>query len=281
MAVSKRLRHEVMKRDNYTCRYCRSTENALTIDHVIPVTLGGSDEPGNLVAACKDCNAGKSSTPADAPLIAEVAADALRMARALEIVAEQRAAERKEADAIYRKFKREWRSWYITDWRGDKHYVDLPGDWQRSVDQFLDAGLTLDDLIKMIGVALGGKGRGGWKYFCGCCWNLVRDIQDRATAIVNQQSTPPPLRLSTRWTEGELSRHMSMDDMEFKYVDGLLECEIHNDAAVCARDSLCQVVAAARTREMLEAHAVWRYKRDSKAERINGAAEEAEDDDAA
>lgn len=32
MAVSKRTRFEVLRRDDYTCRYCRSRENALTID---------------------------------------------------------------------------------------------------------------------------------------------------------------------------------------------------------------------------------------------------------
>ncbi len=64
MAVSKRTRFEVLRRDNFTCRYCRSTEGALTIDHVIPVALGGTDDPDNLVAACHDCNAGKGSISA-------------------------------------------------------------------------------------------------------------------------------------------------------------------------------------------------------------------------
>lgn len=34
MAVSKRTRFEVFRRDDYTCRYCRATDNPLTIDHV-------------------------------------------------------------------------------------------------------------------------------------------------------------------------------------------------------------------------------------------------------
>ena len=40
MAVSKRTRFEVLRRDNFTCRYCRSTDNELTVDHVTPVALG-------------------------------------------------------------------------------------------------------------------------------------------------------------------------------------------------------------------------------------------------
>ena len=282
MAVSKRLRYEILKRDNNTCRYCggRAPDVVLTIDHVVPIALGGSDEPGNLVAACKDCNAGKSSTPADAPLIADVADDALRMAKALEIVAEQRAAERKETEAIYRKFKKEWQSWYHTDWRGEKHYADLPGDWKRSIDQFLDAGLDLADLLQMAEVALGGRTGGDWRYFCGCCWNLVRDNRDRAAAIIAERNTQPALRISTRWTAEELSRHISMEGMEFEFVDGLLECEIHDDGP-CEKDTLCKVVAATRTREILESHSVWRFKESLRAERINDAAEEAEDIDAA
>jgi hypothetical protein len=31
MAVSKRTRFEVLRRDNYTCRYCRSAENSLRV----------------------------------------------------------------------------------------------------------------------------------------------------------------------------------------------------------------------------------------------------------
>lgn len=71
MAVSKRTRFEVLRRDNYTCRYCRSTDNALTVDHVTPLTLGGTDELTNLVAACRDCNSGKSSTVLEAEKVAE------------------------------------------------------------------------------------------------------------------------------------------------------------------------------------------------------------------
>lgn len=207
MAVSKRLRFEVLKRDQHTCRYCGGVapDVVLTIDHVVPVTLGGSDEPANLVAACKDCNSGKSSVPADAPLVAGVADDAVRMAKALELVAEQRAAERKEAEAIYRKFKKEWRSWYRTDWQGTKRYVELPGDWQRSIDQFLNAGLTLDDLLQMVGVAMGGKNRDEWKYFCGCCWKLLKEIQERAAAIVHGPAPAlPDKEVVSIWTRDDL-----------------------------------------------------------------------------
>lgn len=75
MAISKRLRFEILRRDNHTCQYCgeKAPDVTLHVDHVKPKTLGGSDGPENLVAACKDCNAGKTSSSLDAPLVAAIA----------------------------------------------------------------------------------------------------------------------------------------------------------------------------------------------------------------
>ncbi|MCZ7413118.1 HNH endonuclease [Streptomyces sp. WMMC897] len=64
MAVSKRLRYEILRRDNHACRYCGATAPSvpLRVDHVVPVALGGEDHPNNLVTSCEPCNNGKSST---------------------------------------------------------------------------------------------------------------------------------------------------------------------------------------------------------------------------
>ena len=60
-AVGNKLRFEVLKRDGFTCVYCGATplKNELKVDHVVPVSKGGDNEPSNLVAACGDCNHGK------------------------------------------------------------------------------------------------------------------------------------------------------------------------------------------------------------------------------
>ncbi len=50
----KKLRLRILQRDGYQCFWCG--EDANTCDHVIPVARGGSDDPDNLVAACKRCN---------------------------------------------------------------------------------------------------------------------------------------------------------------------------------------------------------------------------------
>jgi 5-methylcytosine-specific restriction enzyme A len=41
-----------------TCHYCGKTvgPDALTMDHIIPLSRGGTSERFNIVAACKDCN---------------------------------------------------------------------------------------------------------------------------------------------------------------------------------------------------------------------------------
>lgn len=105
MPVTPRLRFEILKRDNYTCRYCRSKDNELTVDHVIPQALGGADKPENLVAACKDCNSGKTSTNLDDPTVTQVTDAAIaRGKRFREILSAEAASltAAREAAASYR-----------------------------------------------------------------------------------------------------------------------------------------------------------------------------------
>ena len=49
-------RREIFRRDHYTCQYCGNVTTVLTIDHVVPRSLGGKHEWTNLVAACPSCN---------------------------------------------------------------------------------------------------------------------------------------------------------------------------------------------------------------------------------
>jgi 5-methylcytosine-specific restriction endonuclease McrA len=48
-------RREVFKRDHHQCQYCDSTHR-LTLDHVIPLSKGGSHSWDNVVTACEPCN---------------------------------------------------------------------------------------------------------------------------------------------------------------------------------------------------------------------------------
>ena len=60
-------RSRIYSRDYYTCVYCgRSVTDPtvrLSLDHVVPCELGGTNQVGNLVTACISCNSAKRDLP--------------------------------------------------------------------------------------------------------------------------------------------------------------------------------------------------------------------------
>lgn len=62
--ISKKLRFEVFKRDNFTCQYCgrKAPDIILEVDHIKPSSKGGDNSIFNLITSCKDCNRGKRNT---------------------------------------------------------------------------------------------------------------------------------------------------------------------------------------------------------------------------
>ncbi len=61
--LSRKVRFEVFKRDLFTCQYCgrKSPDVVLNVDHIEPVSKGGTNELLNLVTSCFDCNQGKKA----------------------------------------------------------------------------------------------------------------------------------------------------------------------------------------------------------------------------
>lgn len=56
-----RIRRVVLERDEYRCRVPTAVgvpclAYATTVDHITPRARGGTDDLGNLRAACRDCN---------------------------------------------------------------------------------------------------------------------------------------------------------------------------------------------------------------------------------
>lgn len=184
MAISRRLRYEVLRRDSYTCRYCgaKAPEVKITADHVVPVALGGTDEPSNLVAACDDCNGGKTSTTPDAPVVADVSEDALRWARAMAEAANQMRAEFAERQDVYSQFEEWWGGW---TYGFKKEPIPKPDDWRNSVDGFLAAGLPLDVLQWCVNKAMTSKAtpESTWRYMCGIAWRKVNELQESARQL--------------------------------------------------------------------------------------------------
>jgi hypothetical protein len=66
-SLSKKMRFEVFKRDSFKCQYCGkpSPDVVLQVDHIKPVTEGGTNDITNLITSCIDCNQGKGATLLD------------------------------------------------------------------------------------------------------------------------------------------------------------------------------------------------------------------------
>jgi hypothetical protein len=188
MAVSKRLRYEVLRRDNYRCRYCgiAAPDAKLTVDHVLPGTLGGTDEPGNLVSACADCNGGKSASTPDAALVAEVDEKAIRWSQAMQLAIERRTADLAENRAALHRFDQHWRSHTDSD-DGCVRLVHRDGSWRGSVTQFMSNGLDVESILEALDTAMDAPkipDGSRWRYFCGICWRQIEELRKVASAMV-------------------------------------------------------------------------------------------------
>ena len=56
----KKLRQQVLERDGGRCLTCGATTD-LTIDHIVSLARGGSDEIDNLQTLCRSCNSRKNA----------------------------------------------------------------------------------------------------------------------------------------------------------------------------------------------------------------------------
>lgn len=96
--LRKLLRIEVVERDGAYCRYCGDGPfepyysydwkfrlafymGGAEIDHIVPVALGGTNEPDNLVVCCTRCNASKGRGLKALPLRAPAPISVLQRSR--------------------------------------------------------------------------------------------------------------------------------------------------------------------------------------------------------
>lgn len=185
MAVSKKKRFDVFKRDGFACRYCghKPPEAVLEVDHVHPVSKGGNDETTNLITSCFDCNRGKA-----AGLLSEIpptlAGEMERRKEAAEQVKEYNRflkKLRKDEDAAILRIAESWDS---MTWRASGIEVDtrdFSNDCKRSIRTFLRR-LPEMEVVDAIEIAVAKKGFNPevgdtqlWKYFCGICWSKIKE----------------------------------------------------------------------------------------------------------
>lgn len=192
MAVTKRIRFEVLRRDQHRCRYCGADDVKLTVDHVLPVALGGGDDPSNLVAACAPCNAGKSSTSPSADLVSDVRADALRHAELT-----------KQAYAVLVETMGA-RDDYIDEFDAVYGY-GMPDDWRNTIGRWFEMGVPVELVVDAARIANAKtqsfSGTQRFTYFCGIVWNQVR--------LVGEQVAAKDALDAAWWTDAQLNKALA------------------------------------------------------------------------
>lgn len=183
MAIGKRKRFEIFKRDSFMCQYCGRTPPAVVLqcDHIVPVSKGGTDDNTNLATSCADCNLGKSNIPLDAtsrPLMeqAREAREKLRQIKAYNRF-------------LYRAYEWKQHSIKVIGWHwwngltDEKNKYVLGRKRVPSISTFLD---HLDEVTIVEAMDLAqarvpcefDDDEGAWRYFCGICWNKIRAKQE-------------------------------------------------------------------------------------------------------
>lgn len=70
--ISPQLRNDILERNGFTCQLCGAGPGdpdpfnpgrkvRLHVDHIIPISQGGTDDKGNLRTLCSACNQGRSN----------------------------------------------------------------------------------------------------------------------------------------------------------------------------------------------------------------------------
>ncbi len=182
MAISKKLRFEVFKRDGFRCAYCGKSppEVVLEVDHIQPKSKGGKNHINNYLTACFSCNRGKSNVPLDkAP---QQLVDNLEVLRQKEdqLKEYQKYAKRlrklveKDVDQVQLAFQEFWPKYSLAE------------SFRVSVRKFLSK-LTANQLCDMMTLACTYMRQkhvnsheslimdASLRYFCGCCWREIRE----------------------------------------------------------------------------------------------------------
>lgn len=171
--ISKTARFNVFKRDGFRCQYCGQCPPAvvLEVDHITPVSRGGSNVIHNLLTACFDCNRGKAAglltdipqTLADKAALIQEKQEQLRAFEKL--LKKVRAAEELRVDAVQEVFEKAFPGRSLT------------GPFRESVRQFLEK-LDLYQVTGAMTIACGRRSDSAQqavKYFCGICWTKIRE----------------------------------------------------------------------------------------------------------
>ena len=171
--ISKRIRFEVFKRDGFRCQYCGAVPPSVTleIDHIIPVSKRGTNNIENLVTSCWACNSGKSDK------------DLTSIPKSINFDVES-IKERHQQYKEYQKYISSMDDLFDKDIQiiGDVYSKCFPNYClsehfkNSSVKNFVSAlGFknTYDAMVRACATV--SYSEGATKYFCGICWNMIKN----------------------------------------------------------------------------------------------------------
>ena len=172
-AISNKTRFEVFKRDDFKCQYCGAHPPSvlLHVDHIKAFAAGGADDMDNYVTACEPCNLGKGARDLEA--VPQSLADKAAL------VAEREEQLRGYSDVLELKRQRlddeTWRVLRVFDPSAES----VPRDHHASTKRFIEK-LGLHEVLDAAEIAMAARVSQYkvFRYFCGICWNKVRELSN-------------------------------------------------------------------------------------------------------
>lgn len=171
-SLPKRTRFEIFKRDGFCCQYCGAhpPQVVLEVDHIQPVSGGGTDAPDNLITACFGCNRGKSSislsaTPASLKdKASDVAEKEEQIKGYYDILLQKQVRIEDEVNRVEATFQ---------TFQSDMQLTDSA---RRSVKHFLEQldFFVVNEAMQIAG-DMWGHSEKLFRYFCGICWNKIKE----------------------------------------------------------------------------------------------------------
>lgn len=171
-SIGLKKRFDVFKRDGFTCQYCsrKPPKVPLEVDHIIPVCKGGKNDIDNLITACFDCNRGKAGNELEVipdTLVTKIERMALAKKQYKQyqnLLKKQKQIIDAEIEQVVAIYELNNEGYTLTE----RFKISIKGfieklDVNEVVDAMEKACYIVYDSDKVI------------KYFCGICWNKIRE----------------------------------------------------------------------------------------------------------
>ncbi len=174
--LTKKCRFEVFKRDGFICQYCGSSPPLviLEVDHIVPVSKGGTIDTDNLITACFNCNRGKgarplSVSPESVSQKAEILKEKVEQLKAYErLLKNIRNREKRAVNEL------------------EKHFTSVFDGYifgeriRSSIQRVFLKKLPKSDVLESLEISCGrfADPDRALRYFCGICWRKIREAEN-------------------------------------------------------------------------------------------------------